>query len=109
MPEWLACGPCVEHFAERGHRFPQWSALRRWQAAVNVWATDAGLTGRELLNVQNRARTARAWSRDWLIEDGRTAMLDYFDGLCPDPPDEDRWHPLVAPGVTEPENAPRRS
>ena len=106
MPRFLAAGPALEDWAEPGARMPQWSALRRWQRAVRVWGADAGLTGRDLLNVENMARTRTAWSRSWLVEDGRSELAAWYGGTRDDEPEHTGWRPRVPPGVVEPVEAP---
>lgn len=78
MPDRLMMGPCIEVWAEYGALSPQFSALRRWQAAVEAWAAAVDFE-RPLCNARNLARTRHAWSRDALIDRGDQAAVTYLE------------------------------
>jgi hypothetical protein len=107
MPPELAAGPCIEVWADPAHRSTQWSALRRWQAAVHAWGVSIGLEGIELATAQNRARMRRAYSRAWLLEDGRRTTLHCYEGRRDDEPELiGPWRPNIAPAAAPVEPTP---
>lgn len=80
MPPRLASGPCIEDWAKPGDGSAQWSAKRRWSAAVVEWADSTGHPP-PVLNALNLARTRLPWSREHLRATGRAEWADYYDGL----------------------------
>lgn len=80
----LLAGPCIEDWApdDAPPQHAAKHALRAWGAALAAWARDSGVT---YWDARAQARTATPWSRAYLIESGRAALADYYDGRGPRP------------------------
>jgi hypothetical protein len=96
LPTYLRNGPCVEDWSDDG-RLGWFAAWRRWQAAIDGWGAQHGYDapGYPRGQVRDLARTARAWSRDFLISEGRQDLVDFYDGTRPERPEHLGWLPQV--------------
>lgn len=88
LPAHLAIGPCVEEWSKPGDSWPALAARHRWADAVDEWAEATGwaTSSRPAMNARNLARTRHPWSRVYLEETGRGALVDYFEGRRADWP-----------------------
>ena len=89
MPPELAMGPCIEVWAA-DYAPPPWGddvipkrfrlahyARRQWRAAGDAWAASTGMD--KPFNWPNLARTRHPWSREYLIQQGRGDLADYYE------------------------------
>lgn len=92
MPPRLAMGPCIEEWADsyvprpwqrdgRESAALAFHAWRCWQAAVDEWAVASGWASESRPAHQARllARARHPWSRDFLVEQGRAALVAYYE------------------------------
>jgi len=82
LPPELAGGPCIEERADPKAATVAWmSARRRWNQAVEEWASSTGWAheGRPTSNARNLARIRHPWSRTFLAERD-PAYLAWLDG-----------------------------
>jgi hypothetical protein len=109
MPAELMSGPCIEDWADKGDarahwatsNWPAFQARRNWQAAVQAWAERSGWASekRPASNAQNLARIRIPWSRVFLLEQGRSQLVAFYEGRRATYPksEGDRWQPKQGP------------
>jgi hypothetical protein len=105
MPAELMSGPCIEDWAGRSELRPVWAtsnwlafqARRNWQDAVDSWVVESGWASekRPAANARNLARTQLPWSRVFLLEQGRSQLVAFYEGRRATYPksEGDRWRP----------------
>lgn len=95
LPAEMAMGPCIEVWAGDGSADQRefdpagaYRARRNWAAAVDEWAVATGWAAdrRPAMNARNLARTRHAWSKSFLVAEGRGDLVDFYEGRGPQPP-----------------------
>lgn len=94
LPSKLAMGPCIEVWADQGLSYSEsaWMrAWRNWQAAVDLWAAESGWATdkRPARNARNLARTRLPWSRNFLLDRGEAALVEFYEGRVARRPHDD--------------------
>jgi hypothetical protein len=115
LPAELMSGPCIEDWAgKKSERRPDWAtsnypafqARRNWQDAVQAWAERSGWASekRPASNAQNLARIRIPWSRVYLLEQGRSQLVAFYEGRRATYPksEGDRWRPKQGPPSANP-------